>query len=164
MKIAQKSLKSKNDGQLEPFTFGKNDSNKLTQLSNTNKELRSDENNLNINTSKDVFYKSQRENELSNNSKKNKMKEDNEQIEQKYNEEDNIKINDDMMEKYNYAQQEDDFYYFISENIPPQNFSEKLRNIKIKCANLKNEIDKLKRENKKYNPNYVMKKNSHWDD
>ena len=164
MKIAQKSLKSKNDGQLEPFTFGKNDSNKLTQLSNTNKELRSDENNLNINTSKDVFYKSQRENELSNNSKKNKMKEDNEQIEQKYNEEDNIKINDDMMEKYNYAQQEDDFYYFISENIPPQNFSEKLRNIKIKCEKLKSEIDKLKRENKKYNPNYVMKKNSHWDD
>ena len=164
MKNAQKSLKSKNDGQLEPFTFGKNDSNKLTQLSNTNKELRSDENNLNINTSKDVFYKSQRENELSNNSKKNKMKEDNEQIEQKYNEEDNIKINDDMMEKYNYAQQEDDFYYFISENIPPQNFSEKLRNIKIKCANLKNEIDKLKKENKKYNPNYIMKKNSHWND
>ena len=164
MKKGQKSLKSKNDGQLDPFTFGKNDSNKLTQLSNTNKELRSDENNLNINTSKDVFYKSQRENELSNNSKKNKMKEDNEQIEQKYNEEDNIKINDDMMEKYNYAQQEDDFYYFISENIPPQNFSEKLRNIKIKCANLKSEIDKLKRENKKYNPNYVMKKNSHWDD
>ena len=164
MKNAQKSLKSKNDGQLEPFTFGKNDSNKLTQLSNTNKELRSDENNLNINTSKDVFYKSQRENELSNNSKKNKMKEDNEQIEQKYNEEDNIKINNDMMEKYNYAQQEDDFYYFISENIPPQNFSEKLRNIKIKCEKLKSEIDKLKRENKKYNPNYVMKKNSHWDD
>ena len=164
MKNAQKSLKSKNDGQLEPFTFGKNDSNKLSQLSNTNKELRSDENNLNINTSKDVFYKSQRENELSNNSKKNKMKEDNEQIEQKYNEEDNIKINDDMMEKYNYAQQEDDFYYFISENIPPQNFSEKLRNIKIKCEKLKSEIDKLKRENKKYNPNYVMKKNSHWDD
>ena len=164
MKNAQKSVKSKNDGQLEPFTFGKNDSNKLTQLSNTNKELRSDENNLNINTSKDVFYKSQRENELSNNSKKNKTKEDNEQIEQKYNEEDNIKINDDMMEKYNYAQQEDDFYYFISENIPPQNFSEKLRNIKIKCEKLKSEIDKLKRENKKYNPNYVMKKNSHWDD
>ena len=164
MKNAQKSLKSKNDGQLEPFTFGKNDSNKLTQLSNTNKELRSDENNLNINTSKDVFYKSQRENELSNNSIKNKTKEDNEQIEQKYNEEDNIKINDDMMEKYNYAQQEDDFYYFISENIPPQNFSEKLRNIKIKCEKLKSEIDKLKRENKKYNPNYVMKKNSHWDD
>ena len=164
MKKGQKSLKSKNDGQLDPFTFGKNDSNKLTQLSNTNKELRSDENNLNINTSKDVFYKSQRENELSNNSKKNKMKEDNEQIEQKYNEEDNIKINDDMMEKYNYAQQEDDFYYFISENIPPQNFSEKLRNIKIKCEKLKSEIDKLKRENKKYNPNYVMKKNSHWDD
>ena len=164
MKNAQKSLKSKNDGQLEPFTFGKNDSNKLTQLSNTNKELRSDENNLNINTSKDVFYKSQRENELSNNSKKNKMKEDNEQIEQKYNEEDNIKINDDMMEKYNYAQQEDDFYYFISENIPPQNFSEKLRNIKIKCEKLKNEIDKLKKENKKYNPNYIMKKNSHWND
>ena len=164
MKNSQKSLKSKNDGQLEPFTFGKNDSNKLTQLSNTNKELRSDENNLNINTSKDVFYKSQRENELSNNSKKNKMKEDNEQIEQKYNEEDNIKINDDMMEKYNYAQQEDDFYYLISENIAPQNFSEKLRNIKIKCEKLKSEIDKLKRENKKYNPNYVMKKNSHWDD
>ena len=88
------------------------------------------------------------------------MKEDNEQIEQKYNEEDNIKINDDMMEKYNYAQQEDDFYYFISENIPPQNFSEKLRNIKIKYEKLKNEIEKLKKENNKYK----MKKANNWND
>ena len=164
MKKGQKSLKSKNDGQLDPFTFGKNDSNKLTQLSNTNKELASDEKNPNSNTSKELIHKSQKENELSNYSNKNKIKENNNQMEQEYIEEDNMKVNDDMMEKYNYAQQEDDFYYFISENIPPQNFSEKLRNIKIKCANLKNEIDKLKRENKKYNPNYVMKKNSHWDD
>ena len=51
MKKGQKSLKSKNDGQLDPFTFGKNDSNKLTQLSNTNKELASDEKNPNSNTS-----------------------------------------------------------------------------------------------------------------
>ena len=164
MKKGQKSLKSKNDGQLDPFTFGKNDSNKLTQLSNTNKELASDEKNPNSNTSKDLPYKNQKENELSNYSNKNKIKENNNQMEQEYIEEDNMKVNDDMMEKYNYDQQEDDFYYFISENIPPQNFSEKLRNIKIKCEKLKSEIDKLKRENKKYNPNYVMKKNSHWDD
>ena len=164
MKKGQKSLKSKNDGQLDPFTFGKNDSNKLTQLSNTNKELASDEKNPNSNTSKDLPYKNQKENELSNYSNKNKIKENNNQMEQEYIEEDNMKINDDMMEKYNYDQQEDDFYYFISENIPPQNFSEKLRNIKIKCKKLKNEIDKLKKENKKYNPNYIMKKNSHWND
>ena len=164
MKKGQKSLKSKNDGQLDPFTFGKNDSNKLTQLSNTNKELASDEKNPNSNTSKDLLYKNQKENELSNYSNKNKIKENNNQMEQEYIEEDNMKVNDDMMEKYNYDQQEDDFYYFISENIPPQNFSEKLRNIKIKCEKLKNEIDKLKKENKKYNPNYIMKKNSHWND
>ena len=164
MKKGQKSLKSKNDGQLEPFTFGKNDSNKLTQLSNTNKELASDEKNPNSNTSKDLPYKNQKENELSNYSNKNKIKENNNQMEQEYIEEDNMKVNDDMMEKYNYDQQEDDFYYFISENIPPQNFSEKLRNIKIKCEKLKNEIDKLKKENKKYNPNYIMKKNIHWND
>ena len=164
MKKGQKSLKSKNDGQLDPFTFGKNDSNKLTQLSNTNKELASDEKNPNSNTSKDLPYKNQKENELSNYSNKNKIKENNNQMEQEYIEEDNMKVNDDMMEKYNYDQQEDDFYYFISENIPPQNFSEKLRNIKIKCEKLKNEIDKLKKENKKYNPNYIMKKNSHWND
>ena len=164
MKKGQKSLKSKNDGQLDPFTFGKNDSNKLTQLSNTNKELASDEKNPNSNTSKDLPYKNQKENELSNYSNKNKIKENNNQMEQEYIEEDNMKVNDDMMEKYNYDQQEDDFYYFISENIPPQNFSEKLRNIKIKCEKLKNEIDKLKKENKKYNPSYIMKKNSHWND
>ena len=164
MKKGQKSLKSKNDGQLDPFTFGKNDSNKLTQLSNTNKELASDEKNPNSNTSKELIHKSQKENELSNYSNKNKIKENNNQMEQEYIEEDNMKINDDMMEKYNYDQQEDDFYYFISENIPPQNFSEKLRNIKIKCEKLKNEIDKLKKENKKYNPSYIMKKNSHWND
>ena len=164
MKKGQKSLKSKNDGQLDPFTFGKNDSNKLTQLSNTNKELASDEKNPNSNTSKELIHKSQKENELSNYSNKNKIKENNNQMEQEYIEEDNMKVNDDMMEKYNYDQQEDDFYYFISENIPPQNFSEKLRNIKIKCEKLKNEIDKLKKENKKYNPNYIMKKNSHWND
>ena len=164
MKKGQKSLKSKNDGQLDPFTFGKNDSNKLTQLSNTNKELASDEKNPNSNTSKELIHKSQKENELSNYSNKNKIKENNNQMEQEYIEEDNMKVNDDMMEKYNYDQQEDDFYYFISENIPPQKFSEKLRNIKIKCEKLKNEIDKLKKENKKYNPNYIMKKNSHWND
>ena len=164
MKKGQKSLKSKNDGQLDPFTFGKNDSNKLTQLSNTNKELASDEKNPNSNTSKDLPYKNQKENELSNYSNKNKIKENNNQMEQEYIEEDNMKVNDDIMEKYNYDQQEDDFYYFISENIPPQNFSEKLRNIKVKCEKLKNEIDKLKKENKKYNPNYIMKKNSHWND
>ena len=161
MKKGQKSLKSKNDGQLDPFTFGKNDSNKLTQLSNTNKELASDEKNPNSNTSKDLLYKNQKENELSNYSNKNKIKENNNQMEQEYIEEDNMKVNDDMMEKYNYDQQEDDFYYFISENIPPQNFSEKLRNIKIKCEKLKNEIDKLKKENKKYNPNYQIDKQIH---
>ena len=62
-----------------------------------------------------------------------------------------------MMGKYNYEQDED-FYYFINKEIPPQNFSEKLRNIKIKYNKLKQDIEKLKKENKKYNPNFVIKK------
>ena len=161
MKKGQKSFKSKNDGPPEPFTFAKNDSKQLTQLSNTNKEFGTDEKIQNINKSKELNHEGQRTNEMENFSNKNTIKENNNtNIE----EEENNAINDDMMGSYNYEQQDEDFYYFISENIPPQNFSEKLRNIKVKYEKLKKEIEKLKKENKKYNPNYVMSKSSHWND
>ena len=161
MNKAQKSLKSKNEGQIEPFTFAKNDSKQHTLLSNTNKELGTDEKNININISKDLNSEGKRTNELADFSNKNTMKEN---INNKNSDVKDNNNDEDMMEGYNYGQQDDDFYYFISENIPPQNFSEKLRNIKIKYEKLKNEIEKLKIENKKYNPNYVMKKDSHWND
>ena len=54
MKEAQKSFKSKNEGQIEPFTFAKNDSKQHTLLSNTNKELGTEDNNINIKISKDL--------------------------------------------------------------------------------------------------------------
>ena len=161
MNKAQKSLKSKNEGQIEPFTFAKNDSKQHTLLSNTNKELGTEEKNININISKDLNYEGKRTNELADSYNKNEMKEN---INNKNSDVKDNNNDEDMMEGYNYGQQDDDFYYFISENIPPQNFSEKLRNIKIKYEKLKNEIEKLKIENKKYNPNYVMKKDSHWND
>ena len=161
MKEAQKSFKSKNEGQIEPFTFAKNDSKQHTLLSNTNKELGTEEKNININISKDLNYEGKRTNELVDSYNKNEMKEN---INNKNTDIKDNNNDEDMMEGYNYGQQDDDFYYFISENIPPQNFSEKLRNIKIKYEKLKNEIEKLKIENKKYNPNYVMKKDSHWND
>ena len=159
MKKGHSSLKSKNEGQIEPFTFAKNDSKQQTQLSNTNKELGTDEKNININISKKLNYEGQGSKELSNLSNKNTIKENNNKKLQNNNNND-----EDIMGSYNYEQQDDDFYYFISENIPPQNFSEKLRNIKVKYEKLKKEIEKLKIENKKYNPNYVMSKNSHWND
>ena len=161
MNKAQKSLKSKNEGQIEPFTFAKNDSKQHTLLSNTNKELGTEEKNININISKDLNYEGKRTNALVDYYNKNEMKEN---INNKNSDVKDNNNDEDMMEGYNYGQQDDDFYYFISENIPPQNFSEKLRNIKIKYEKLKNEIEKLKIENKKYNPNYVMKKDSHWND
>ena len=160
MKEAQKSLKLKNEGQIEPFTFAKNDSKQHTLLSNTNKELGTEEKNININISKDLNYEGQTKNELDNFSNKNEIKGNNDiNLKEKNNNKD-----EDMIGSYTYGQQDDDFYYFISENIPPQNFSEKLRNIKIKYEKMKKDIEKLKKENRKYNPNYVMKKNSHWND
>ncbi len=54
-----------------------------------------------------------------------------------------------------------DDYFYISELIPPQNFSEKLKKIKIKYQKLKEEIEWLKKENKKYNPNFIIKKNKY---
>ena len=156
MKKSLKGQKQKNEGQPEPFTFAKNDSNKHTQLSNTNKESNTDEKNLYVNISNELPYENKKMNELASLSDKNTIKENNNKII----EENNVQENEDMMGSYNYEQNDDDFYYFISENIPPQNFSEKLRNIKIKYEKLKNEIEKLKKENNKYK----MKKANNWND
>ena len=52
---------------------------------------------------------------------------------------------------------DDDEYYFISELVPPQNFSSKLRLAKKKHKELQTEIDLLKKEIKKYNPNYPVR-------
>ena len=162
MKKSQNPKKAKKEGQLEPFTFAKNDSNKHTQLSNTNKESLSDEKNINNNISKELLYEGKRTNELANFSNKETFKGSNTlQMENKNFIKDNSNNNlneEDMMGSYNYEQQDEDFYYFISENIPPQNFTEKLRNIKVKYEKLNKEIERLKKENKKYNPNFIIKK------
>ena len=148
---------SKNEGPHDPFTFAKNDSAKISPLSSTNKENKNlnpsekniqSNNDIHINKEYDLYYEGKRTNELPN------IK--NDQVNNQNLEEIN-EDNNDMMGKYNYEQDED-FYYFINKEIPPQNFSEKLRNIKIKYNKLKQDIEKLKKENKKYNPNFVIKK------
>ena len=58
---------------------------------------------------------------------------------------------------YNEGQDDDDEYYFISELVPPQNFSSKLRFAKNKHQRLQKEIDFLKKQIKKYNPNYPIR-------
>ena len=167
MKKSQNLNKAKKEGQLEPFTFAKNDSNKHTQLTNTNKESLTEEKNINNNISKELLYEGKRTNELANFSNKETIKgSNNYQMENKniIKDNNNNGNEEDMMGSYNYEQQDDDFYYFISENIPPQNFTEKLRNIKIKYEKLSKEIERLKKENKKYNPNYIIKNYKNGDE
>ena len=67
----------------------------------------------------------------------------------------NNNYEDEGDEKYNNYY---DDYFYISEFIPPQNFTEKLKNIKIKYQKLKEEIEWLKKENQKYNPHFTIKK------
>ena len=159
MKKCQNESKQKNEGQLEAFTFAKNDSNKNTQLVRTNKDVSDYVQSLKNNISNELQYEGQRTNELANFSNKGTLKADNnEQIENdNFIQEDNNMNENDMMGSYSYEQQDNDFYYFISENIPPQNFTKKLRNIKLKYAKLEKEIEKLKKENKKYNPNFIIR-------
>ena len=76
--------------------------------------------------------------------------------------EDNLDSNNKYYDEKDYNYNDDDEYmgyYYISEVIPPQNFPEKLKKIKIKYEKLKEEIEFLKKENKKYNPNFIIKKN-----
>ena len=56
----QISQKSKNENEIEPFTFSKNYSIKLNQLSNTNKESATDEKNLNNNISNEQLNRKQK--------------------------------------------------------------------------------------------------------
>ena len=59
---------------------------------------------------------------------------------------------------YNEGQDDDDDeYYFFSELVPPQNFSSKLRFAKKKHQELQKKIELLKKEIKKYNPNYPVR-------
>ena len=155
----QISQKSKNENEIEPFTFSKNYSIKLNQLSSTNKESATEEKNLNNNLSNELDNEGQKLNELPKYPIKEALKDDNNNsIENKNNIDENNNNEDDMMGSYNYEPQDDDFYYFISENIPPQNFTQKLRDIKLKYEKLNNEIERLKKENKKYNPNFIKRK------
>ena len=67
----------------------------------------------------------------------------------------NNNYEDEGDEKYNNYY---DDYYYISEFVPPQNFTQKLKNIKLKYQKLKEEIEWLKKENRKYNPHFTIKK------
>jgi len=68
------------------------------------------------------------------------------------------KKDENYNEYKNYDNGEDeDEYYYISDLIPPQNFSNKLRLAKKKHEKLQKEIDLLKKQIKKYNPNFPVR-------
>ena len=115
------------------------------------------------NYSKDLKYEGQRTNEMRNMTFKGHPKENSQIKEEDIAQDQNI-INEenDFNNKYIYNnniydENEYDEIYYISEFIPPQNFSQKLKNIKFKYQKLKEEIEFLKKENKKYNPNFIIK-------
>ena len=73
----QISQKSKNENEIEPFTFSKNYSIKLNQLSSTNKESATEEKNLNNNLSNELDNEGQKLNELPKYPVKEALKDDN---------------------------------------------------------------------------------------
>ena len=126
------------------------------------------------NFDKDLQYEGQRTNELKNftyeppkevnNVKNNFVKiESNNEVRGEEGEEgeedklENYYYNGDLNQDYEIEEKSYDDYYYISEYIPPQNFSQKLKNIKLKYEKLKKEIELLKKENKKYNPNFMTR-------
>ena len=64
--------------------------------------------------------------------------------------------NYEEIKNYN-GSEDDDEYYYISELVPPQNFSSKLRSAKKRYQKLQEEINILKKEIKKYNPNLPIR-------
>ena len=98
---------------------------------------------------KDLNYEGQRTNEIKNMTFNEQSR--------KENNENNFNINDDNNGE-NESNKDLNEYYFISDIIPPLNFTQKLRDIKIKYQNLKEEIEFLKKENKKYNSGFYIKK------
>ena len=121
----------------DPLTLTNNEQNKNISI-NKEKEFL-----------KDLNYEGQKTFDLKN-TKTMKENEDNLDSNNKYYDE----------KDYNYGDDNEYMgYYYISEVIPPQNFPEKLKKIKIKYEKLKEEIEFLKKENKKYNPNFIIKKN-----
>ena len=156
----------------DPLTFTHNmdkkdiENNEQEQKSNINK------NDDNINKyMKDLKFEGQKTNELININYKDPEKEEKQiQVEDEQNniiDNEKVDANDIPQGNYyynnNYEEDEnekyyDDYYYYISEIVPPQNFTEKLKNIKIKYQKLKEEIEWLKKENQKYNPNFTRTK------
>ena len=169
------------DKQTEPFTFTHKEINKNNLENNLEEENPKENNNLSNKENKyykDLNYEGQRTNELSSTNfklllkgEKEIKKENNVKINQVDNTQKNPNEGEIYIKNNNYIEVEnendddnyyEDYYYFISEIIPPQNFSEKLKNIKKKYEKLKKEIEWLKKENKKYNPNFIAKKNKYY--
>ena len=173
---------AQNKNQTDPLTFTHQEINNKI-LEENNQQINSNNNNNNknedevkqdtkINYYKDLNYEGQKTNEMRNFTIKD-TKHGDSQINENNNNPNNLneereeENNDNVYIRYeygdegqgNYSQNYDDLYY-ISEIIPPQNFSEKLRNIKIKYQKLKEDIEKLKKENKKYNPYFITRKNN----
>ena len=164
--------------QIDPMTYTNIDINKEKiqnyLLEENDKISKKEELNQKNNLYKDLEYEGQKTNELKNivyeqpkeeiNNEKNilKMESNNEEGGEEGQEGEDDKIgtyyyNGDLNQEYEDNEKYYDDYYYISEYIPPQNFSKKLKNIKLKYEKLKKEIEWLKKENKKYNPNFILR-------
>ena len=159
----------------DPLTFTYNMDKK--ELENNQQEERPKDSNNNpkeddnINKYlKDMKFEGQRTNELIDINYKEPPKEEKEiQVEGEENINNENEGNDVPQGNYyynnNYEDEADgkydnyyDDYYYISEFVPPQNSTQKLKNIKLKYQKLKEEIEWLKKENQKYNPHFNLKK------
>ena len=159
-------VESKKETDPLTFTHNQKDNKNLDIINQEENPSNSNKNNNNI--YKDLKFEGQRTNELRNYTTNKEMLNEDNQIKQDIdinneneNNDDDMAVEEDMERKeyeHDYEQENEDEYYYISEIIPPQNFPAKLRNIKDKYSKLKEEIEHLKKQIKKYNPNYVFGK------
>ena len=174
---------AQNKNKTDPLTFTHQEINnnildKNNQQDNPNNNNKNEDEvkqDTKMNYYKDLKYEGQKTNEMRNFSIKDIPKHGDNQINENNNNQNNLNEegeeenndNDNVYIRYeygdegqgNYSQNYDDLFY-ISDILPPQNFSEKLRNIKIKYQKLKEDIERLKKENKKYNPYFITRNNN----
>ena len=153
------SAESKNPS--DPLTFTYNKSNKINIEENSNDNNKKDtiqsDKNKNLDEvmifdgqgtkeSKDILYKEDAEEDIEGDIEENIIMVDKKKDE-----------NYKEFKNYDDGNIEDDDFYYISELIPPQNFSLKLRLAKKRHQELQKKINSLKKEIKKYNPNFPIR-------